>query len=60
MTLKGSDKIPSSIQYLKVGLELLESKLQCTKMSEILDLDELKKILMVNATFLIKNVCMRI
>lgn len=60
MTLKGGDKIPSSIQYLKGGLDLLESKLEASKLAEVNDLDLLKKVLMVNATYLIKNVCMKI
>lgn len=60
MTLKGGDKLPASIQYLKGGLDLLEKKLEATKLAEVLDLDVLKKILMVNATYLIKNVCQRI
>lgn len=60
MTLKGGDKLPASIQYLKGGLELLEGKLEASKLAEVLDLDVLKKVLMVNATYLIKNVCQRI
>jgi hypothetical protein len=58
--MKGGDKIPATIEYLKSGMELLDTQLEALKISEILDLDTIKKILIVNATYLTKNVCLKI
>ncbi|KAL4448667.1 hypothetical protein ABPG74_012756 [Tetrahymena malaccensis] len=58
-TLKGAERVPNSIQYLKAGLSFVETNLEANSISEILDLDVLKKILVVNATYLIKNVGMK-
>lgn len=58
-TLKGGDKVPYTVQYLKAGFDLLETKLEVNNISEILDLDNLKKILIVNATHQVKSVGMK-